>query len=427
VTRRVVWILNHYVAEAARDGRTSRHEQFARALGQHGWHCVLIGASTVHPSGEQTFSLLRAREHRREETHEVLRLRGVRYRGPVGRILDMLLVTLIALAPGTFRGLPRPDVVVGSSFHPLAAWTAARLARRLGARFVFEPRDLWPETLVAFTELSERSLVVCVLRAIETDVVRRADAIVSPLAGAGDYYATRGRRLPFSWVSNGTEPWAEAEVEDRSEPGHREQFVVTYLGSVGRANALDAVVDAVAHPTVAALPTRVVLRIVGDGPALEGLRRRAAAGPAADRIEFLGRRSQRAARAIGRSSDCLVVNMADLPLYRWGVSFNKLFEYARIGRPVVLGVAGPVPVFDGSNAVLARADDTSALAAGIVRMVEMGPRMRDTLARLASERARRAFTYPVLTARFAAALDRACPDRPDVPLPHPPTSKENTS
>ncbi|WIJ45838.1 glycosyltransferase family 4 protein [Curtobacterium citreum] len=407
---RVVWIVNHYVAESERDGRTSRHEQFARLLGTYGWHAVLVGSSTVHPSGRQTLRGLTVRERRDAGTHEVVRVRGRQYRGPGGRVLDMAVFSALVLVPGMLRDLPRPDVVVGSSLHPFAALAAAFLARRSGARFVFEPRDLWPETLVALGGKSERSLSVRALRVVERALLRRADALVSPLAGAGEYYARLGAILPCTWISNGT---SDAHREEIGPVGHRpDEFVVTYLGSVGRANALEAVVDAMSQPAITSLAVRVRLQVVGDGPALDGLRRRAAAGPAASRIEFTGRVPQEEARAIGRASDCLVANMRDLPLYRWGVAFNKLFEYARVGRPVVIGAAGPVPVFDDRTGVVVDADDPAALAEGIASVVRMRPEDRVALAERAHDRVDAAFTYSVLTERLAEVLDELAPLNP---------------
>lgn len=405
MTRRVVWIVNHYFAERARDGRTSRHEQLAIGLADHGWHTVLIGASTVHPTGTQTFGSIGIRRVARVATHTVVRLRGVAYSGPTARIADMALFTMLLLLPGSCRGLPRPEVVIGSSFHPVAAWAASLVAKRCGARFVYEPRDLWPETLLAFTGRSERSWSVRLLRAIERRIIKRADSIVSPLAGAGEYYEARGTGRAFTWVSNGTE---RANAMDAVEPPqesdtHGRPFVVAYLGSIGRANALEAVVDALASPALA--EAGVVLRMVGDGPAVGSLRERAGSLGISDRIEFVGRVPQTEARAIGRASDCLILNMQHLPLYRWGVSLNKIFEYAALGRPIVCGAGGPVPVLDAATAVIATPDDADALAAGIAQVVAMSAQERLELAERAASRLAADFTYDTLARRLAGALD----------------------
>lgn len=52
--------------------------------------------------------------------------------------------------------LPRPDVVIGSSVHPFAAVAGALLARRYKVPFIFEVRDLWPQTLVDMGSLARR-------------------------------------------------------------------------------------------------------------------------------------------------------------------------------------------------------------------------------------------------------------------------------
>ncbi|QSB24064.1 glycosyltransferase [Curtobacterium sp. 24E2] len=75
---------------------------------------------------------------------------------------------------------PRPDLIVGGSFHPLAAWGASVIARRMGVPFVFEPRDLWPESALGLTGMTERHPVIRALRALERTTVQRAAHIVSP-------------------------------------------------------------------------------------------------------------------------------------------------------------------------------------------------------------------------------------------------------
>lgn len=56
------------------------------------------------------------------------------------------------------NNITKPDVIIGSSVHPFAAVAAALLAKKYSVPFVFEVRDLWPETLVAMGRWSEHSL-----------------------------------------------------------------------------------------------------------------------------------------------------------------------------------------------------------------------------------------------------------------------------
>ena len=95
------------------------------------------------------------------------------------------------------EGLPRPDVVVGSSLHPLAAWAGARLAVRHRVPFVYEFRDLWPHTLIAMGRISENGPAARGLRGLERHLGRRAARTFSPLPGGERHVRELGPRPRF--------------------------------------------------------------------------------------------------------------------------------------------------------------------------------------------------------------------------------------
>ena len=74
--------------------------------------------------------------------------------------------------------LTKPDVVIGTSPQLLVALSGWWLARRKGVPFVFEVRDLWPESLAAVGAGGEDTLLHRTLGAIAGFLYRRADRIV---------------------------------------------------------------------------------------------------------------------------------------------------------------------------------------------------------------------------------------------------------
>lgn len=405
---KTVWIVNHYAHHHERDGRSTRHEHLAAGLAPD-WHTVVIAAGTDHPTGR---SHLRGRRLRRRwfgDGYEFCWLRGVDHRASgrrraVMRTADILLFTALLLLPGTLRGLPRPDVVVGSSFHPLAAVAAAVLARRRGVPFVFEPRDLWPESAIGLAGLHERHPAIRILRRIERATVRRAVHLISPLEGVGRYY---GDRVPFTWVPNGVAP-DDAPLPPRDPDA---VFTITYIGSMGPANALESVLDGfdLAHRrATAAGGPELALVLVGDGADANRLRERASSLPSARSVSWTGRVPQAEARRIGRQAGCLVVNMHALPLYRHGVSLNKQYEYMLLGRPLLVGAPVPIaPVNESRCGVQVAADSPDALATGILTMATTDPAVLDAMGARGREHVLREYDYRRLAARYGRALTEA--------------------
>ena len=417
---RTAWIVNHHATNAERDGRSGRHEQLARRLGASGWRAVVVAASTDHPSGRQTFGPGRLRARWQGPAHEFVWLRGVGYdRLRVLRALDVLVFTALVLLPGALRGLPAPDLVVGSSVHPLAAWAGARLARRHGVPFVYEPRDLWPETLVQFGVLSRRHPVTRLLESLQRRAVEQAALVVSPLEGAGRYLADRGLHAPFLWVPNGVSADRDAPgtTREHARPGtdsdsdsdsDSDTFEIAYLGSMGPANALGAVVEAFDRASRSPGGERLVLRLVGTGSQRAELIARAALCLHADRVVFEGHVSQGRARQLGRAADCLVANLQPLDLYRHGTSLNKFFEYLLLGKPVVLGASVDLdPVTDAGAGVRVPGDDVEALAGAMLAVAALTSDERTAMGERGRRHVLEHYDYDVLAARFAAGLDDA--------------------
>ncbi|WP_176491748.1 glycosyltransferase family 4 protein [Curtobacterium sp. 'Ferrero'] len=413
-----VWIINHYAHHHERDGRATRHQSLAEHLTALGWRSIVIAAGTDHPTGRSHLRGLRIRRRWTGEGYDFLWLRGVDYRGAglsraVRRVLDIVVFTFLLLVPRSLAGLPRPDVIVGGSFHPLAAWAAARLARRHGVPFVFEPRDLWPESALGLAGMTERHPVIRALRRLEQDIVRRADHIISPLGGVGRYYADRGYHGGFTWVPNG--------VTVDQLPGERPRdagasladapFTIAYIGSMGPANALEVVIDAFdqAATTARARGLRpLALRMVGDGADVTALRERASSLPSAASITWDGRVSQGEARAIGRQADCLVVNMHDLPLYRHGVSMNKQYEYMLLERPLLVGAPVPLESVEAAECgVHVPADDAAALAEGMLTLASMSDEERAAMGARGRAHVIREHDYGRLARTYASALAAA--------------------
>lgn len=419
---KTAWIVNHYAHHSGRDGRATRHEHLAAGLARHGWHTVVIAAGTDHPTGRSHMHGTTLRERRGGDGYEFCWLRGVDHRGSgigraVRRVADIALFTALLLAPGTLRHLPRPDVIVGGSFHPLAAWAASVLARRSRVPFVFEPRDLWPESALGLAGMTERHPAIRLLRRIERTTVERAVHVVSPLDGVGEYYAARGHDVPFTWIPNGVALDAPGDL-DRHDPerqpehtGSEDHFTIAYLGSMGPANALEAVLDGfdLAHRRAAADGgPRLTLRMVGDGSDATALQGRASRLQAGSDVIWDGRVPQAEARRIGRQADCLVVNMHDLPLYRHGVSMNKQFEYMLLARPLL--VAAPValaPVAASGCGLHVRPDDAEAIADGMLALTAMPAPERAAMGERGRAHVIREHDYRRLASVFAAVLDAA--------------------
>src|SRR5690606_30165144 len=132
------------------------------------WESHILAASTEHPSGKQRFADRAAAVDRAAGRVRFRFLRTPEYSGSgLARVRNLLAFTARVLRPSSTKDLPKPDVIIGSTVHPLAAWAASVVARRFNVPFVFEIRDLWPQTLIDMGKIRANSVVARLLRALE--------------------------------------------------------------------------------------------------------------------------------------------------------------------------------------------------------------------------------------------------------------------
>ena len=401
-----IWIVNYYANTPSEPGGT-RHHSFAREWVAAGHEVLIVASSFHHVHRAQT----RLRPGERSRVDEVDGVRYLWLRSPGYTTTGLRrVVSLVSFARKVWRrrGVPpgdRPDVVVGSSPDPFSALAASRVAARFGVPFVYEIRDLWPESLIHLGGMSRRHPAVVGFGRIERHLARRAAAVVSVLPLAGDYLRSRvGDMAEFVWIPNGVDL---AEAGEPAPYPTREGTVFVYAGGHGTANALDVIMDAARRLRDSDRAGGIAIRMIGDGPDKPELRRRAAD----QRLEMMSFEDplpkSEIFAALGEG-DAFVLAIADNDLYRWGYSHNKLFDYMAAARPIVFATSSPYdPVTEAGAGVTVPAEDGAAFAAAMERIAAMPAGERAEMGRRAREYVDSRHATAHLAGRFAEVLAEA--------------------
>ncbi|WP_146071579.1 glycosyltransferase family 4 protein [Cryobacterium sp. Y50] len=402
---KTVWMINHYAALPSKDGWTGRHQALAAALPESGWQGVIVAASTGHPVGRQQMRGWRMRKLGSDFGVLHLMIRATAYQGNgFARILNIFSFSLLALWPGMLRGLPAPDVIIGSTVHPLAAWAGKRLARRYRVPFVFEIRDVWPDALVHLGQLGENGVPARAMRKLMVGVARDADLVLAPLPGIDRYLKEIGLGdKPFLWVSNGIAGDQTLPLVNRSAG---EPFTFMYLGSHGNANALDRILAAFDSFTQSHPDLDCRLRLVGDGPKKQEVMSQAATLASHDRIHFSSRVPRDEVLNLASEADCLVVYLHDHDVYKYGISPNKVFDYLLSARPVIFATtAMNNPVSEAKAGITVSADSVAGVAAAMSKMILTPQATRIAWGENGRRHVLENYTYSSLAAKLARGLD----------------------
>jgi glycosyltransferase involved in cell wall biosynthesis len=304
--------------------------------------------------------------------------------------------------------LQDPDVVIATSPQLLVAVSGYWLARVKRVPFVFEVRDLWPESLAAVGQGSADSLLHNTLAAIARFLYRHSDHIVVVTPAFKDYLIKHWRvpAVKISVVENGVETDlfapSTAAAGLRTELAAEDRFIVCYIGTMGMAHGLETLLAAAA--TLKTSLPEALFVLIGEGA--EKARIQAiAASQGLGNIIFLDQQPRERIPAFINSSDAAVVLLKKTDLFKTVIP-TKLLEFMSCSKPVILGVEGQArEILETAQAGIAiEPENPQALAAAVVHLAsnaalrrQMGENGRKHIARHFS-RAQTAKTYASILA-----------------------------
>jgi glycosyltransferase involved in cell wall biosynthesis len=127
-----------------------------------------------------------------------------------------------------------------------------------------------------------------------------------------------------------------------------------------------------------------------------------------DRVRFLDPVPKAAIPALLRSMDVLFVGLRPEPVFRFGISPNKVMDYMMAGRPIVSAIAaGNDPVSEAGCGISVAPGQPEATAAAVRQLVATAPGERDAMGMRGHDYVRARHSYPLLATRFLEAIEAA--------------------
>ena len=297
------------------------------------------------------------------------------------RMLSYISFCISSTTTGMF--LDRPDLVIATSPQLLVGLSGWWLARHHGVPFVFEVRDLWPESLTA-VGMSSNSALHRSLAKIAGFLYRNCDRIVV-VTPAFKNYLTQHWRVPeekIFVVENGVDTSLfsrlVSNVALRRELGAEDKFVASYVGTIGNAHGLETLLDAASRLREKA--PRVLFLLVGEG-AEKARIISLAHSRGLTNVRFVDQQPREKIPDYIRASDACLVLLKRAELFKT-VLPTKMLEFMSCARPVILGVDGHArTVMEQANAgIFITPEDPAALADAILRLAA-DPALRESLGR----------------------------------------------
>lgn len=291
--------------------------------------------------------------------------------GFIKRILDyqsfMLSATLMALF------VRDVNLVVGTSPQFFTACAAYLVSRIKQIPFVFELRDMWPESIKAVGAMNESSIAYRWLECLEIFLYRKAGRIVTVTHAFRNALMRRGiDGSNIDVVTNGVDlSHFVPQVKDRNlleQLKLQGMFVAGYIGTHGMAHALETLLEAAALLQEMHIAQNVRLLFLGDGARKSELTAKANAMGLRN-VLFLESVPKREVVRYWSVLDVAIIHLRKTELFTTVIP-SKLFECMGMGIPVLHGVAGESADIVNRESVgeVFEPENAQQLVAGLLRM-----------------------------------------------------------
>lgn len=290
------------------------------------------------------------------------------------RILDYVSYMTSAILAAPF--VRRVDLVIGTSPHFFTACAAYSVSRTKRIPFIFELRDLWPESIKVVGALRDSS-AIRLLQRIELHLYRKAARIICVTHSFKEVLIGRGIDPgKIDVITNGVDltrfrPMTR-DKELAANYGLDGKFVAGYVGTHGLAHGLSTLLETASRLRDRSDGDRFRLLLLGDGAMKKKLVEQATRQNLKN-VVFIDSVPKDEVTRYWSLIDVSIIHLKKSKVFTTVIP-SKLFEAMAMGIPVLHGV-------EGESAELVRSEDigltfepenAAALCAGLFRLAEDG-------------------------------------------------------
>lgn len=289
--------------------------------------------------------------------------------GFIRRILNYLFFMVASVIAAT--KLLKPDVVVATSpqfFCAVAGYLVSRIKR---TPFIFELRDIWPESIVTVGAMRP-SIPIRLLEKLELFLYRKSTRVIALTDAFKENLISRG--IPSSKIDvikNGVDlsffsPHL-GSPEILRELGAEGRFIASYIGTVGMAHAIDRIVEVAERLRN---NPRIFFVIVGDGAEKRRIRN-LVVDKGLNNIRVLNGVSKEQVRDYYAITDLYLVTLKNTKLFRTVIP-SKIFEAMAMARPILCAVDGECRkiIEDAGSGIYVEPENVDQMAETILQLWE---------------------------------------------------------
>ncbi|MDC0559137.1 glycosyltransferase family 4 protein [Candidatus Izimaplasma bacterium] len=338
-----VWIINQYNMPT-KYGHLNRHFNIAKYLVKQGYNPTVFVGSYLHNSNEQIIKNRSFYKKQNEGDFVFYFIKTMNYaKSKLKRIISM--VQFYINVKKVSKILEKPDVIIGSSAHPLAALLAIKLSKKFGCESIVEIRDLWPESFVAYGIIGRKNPLIKLLYFGEKWIYRKADDLVFTMEGGRNYIVDKKWDIEHEGkidlskihhINNGVDLDVynnnkKLNVFSDNDLNDENTYKVVYIGSIRRVNKVDKIVDV----ALKLKDENIKFLIWGSGDCVNEINIKIEKLKLTN-IVLKGKIEKKYIPSILSRADLNIMLGEANEVFKYGISANKLFEYFASCKPTIV-------------------------------------------------------------------------------------------
>lgn len=353
-----------------------RHFDLFKNFSKENYNIDVICGSFVHDRKEEILN--------KGEKYRLINSEGIKYHILSGISYKSKIVRMLSMIQFFFKVLffskkikEKPDIIYASSPHPFNGLAGMYLAKKYKCPFILEIRDLWPETWVAMGATTRKSILYKVFAYIEKVLYKNADKIVT-LTANKDYYTSIGvDEKKVEIVSNGVdlEKYDSLIKEESPVKFLKNKFNILYTGAHGTANCLEFILEV----AKSIKNDNIIFNFIGEGEKKAELIKKAKEYNLKN-VEFYPPINKNFIPSTLKNGDAMILPVRDEPLYKYGISPNKMYEYFASAKPIIFsGNVANDMVKDANGGISVEAENIEKIKEAILSLYSMSKDEREVL------------------------------------------------
>ena len=408
-----IWIINHY-ASMPNQSNGARHYNLAKQLVNQGYDVTIFHSSAVHNS---KYNSITDNSLYRIDDYCGIKFVSVKTdnydKNNFKRIQNILqFYHRVKVVAKKIMKENSPDVIIGSSMHPLTLYAASRIAKMGSCKYIIEIRDLWPETFLSIKPNFSK-LILKFFYSLERRIYLEADKLIFVMEGGYDYLVERGWEKDFDrknvyYINNGVDielfekNKATYKIEN-NDLANEKIFKVVYTGSIGLVNNLGLLLDVAEYIDNKGLDD-IKFLIWGQGPQRSELEKSCVERNIKN-VVFEGTVEKRYIPYIISHADINIIQNRALAVHRFGTSENKKFEYLAAGKPIIkIGYNGYDIIEEHMAGVTITDVTVKAIAETVIRFYNMNSSEYDEYSSNAKKLAKE-YDFNILSQKLINAIE----------------------